>query len=334
MADAESILVLGHRGLLGQALVEALAGACQVIEAPRQAFDLASAKPLPRAPDKSKLPPPAQAEQAWASLEELRRAIPRLGSQAQSLHHRLDLVRRGVVERRPSLVINCIGFTDVDRAEAEPLAAYAVNATGAQAVAQACAQAGAQLIHVSTDFVFDGRAERPYREDDPPAPLSKYGYSKLLGERLVLKALPGALVVRTAWLFGPGRPTFVEAILAQARSGRQLRVVSDQVGSPTYTRDLARALLTLARRWVGGVLNVVNSGQASRYDMARSILSLAGLDPQVVKPISSAELGRPAQRPAYSVLDNSRACQVLGEPLPPWTQALERHMTGSKENRA
>jgi dTDP-4-dehydrorhamnose reductase len=235
------------------------------------------------------------------------------------------------MERRPRLVINCISFNDVDRAETDPAAANAVNATGAQAVAQACARIGSQLIHLSTDFVFEGAAGRPFREDDPPRPLSAYAKSKLLGERLVAESLPGSLIVRTAWLFGPGRPTFVDKVLALARTQGRVQVVEDQVGSPTYSRHLAAALIKLAQGWTVGVLHVVNSGQASRLEMARLALSLCGLDPMLAQPISSAQLGRPAPRPAYSVLDAGQAARILGAPLPPWDRALASYLQEMKE---
>jgi dTDP-4-dehydrorhamnose reductase len=226
------------------------------------------------------------------------------------------------------VVINCAGYTAVDQAEAEPELAWAVNAEGAEAVARACAQAGAHLVHLSTDYVFDGRGRRPYREDDPPAPLSAYGRSKLAGEERVRRVLPGALIVRSAWLFGPGRADFVDKVLARARQGRRVRVVADQVGSPTYTVDLARALVELGRRRVGGVLHVVNAGQASRYELARQAVRLAGLEVELVEPVSSREYVLPAARPAYSVLDSRRAARLLGGPLPTWLDALRRHLAG------
>lgn len=334
MADAADILVLGHRGLLGQALREACQGRCQIIEGGREVFDLAQAAPagLGGPPPLGQTPGPDLAG-ARQSLRQVREGLPGLGAAAHRLHDRLDLLRRAVLERRPRLVINCIGYTNVDRAESEPELAMAVNAHGAQAVARACLEAGAHLIHISTDYVFDGRASRPYREDDPPAPLSVYGRSKLAGERLVQQALPGALVVRTAWLFGPGRGNFVDKVLAKARQGGPVKVVSQEVGSPTYAPDLAPALLELGLRWVGGVLHVVNEGQASRLELARQSLALAGLDPGLVEPIGSAELGLPAARPAYSVLDAGRAASVRGRRLPTWQEALARYLARTQEDK-
>ena len=238
----------------------------------------------------------------------------------------------GFIRRQePRLVINCLGYTAVDRAQDEADLARELNARGPAQLARACAEAGAQLVHVSTDHVFDGRLRRPYREDDPPAPLSVYGRSKLEGERAVAAACPSALVVRSAWFFGPGRPGFVEKVLRAARRGVPVPVVEDQWGSPTYTRDLARALLDLGRRRVGGLLHVVNSGRASRYELARQALRLAGLDPELVRPVASSQVPGAELRPAWTVLDTRRYARLAGGPLPTWLEALERYLTGDKE---
>ncbi len=327
--DAEQILVLGHRGLLGAAVLEACQARCQVVEGGRQAFDLTwFGMPPGPLPAEGEGPPPSQARQ---SLERLLAELPPLGGGVGALHSRLDFVRQAIMGRRPRLVINCAGYTDVDRAEREPELAWAVNARGAQALARACQEAGSHLVHMSTDYVFDGASGRPYREDDPPAPLSAYGRSKLEGERLVRAELPGALIVRSAWLFGPGRDGFVEKVVAKARQGQPFGVVRDQMGSPTYTRDLARAILELGRRWVGGVLHVVNQGRASRWELARQAVRLAGLDPELVQPVQTAALEQAARRPAFSVLDAGRAARLLGGPLPPWLDSLARHLNGGKE---
>ncbi|MBI5522068.1 MAG: dTDP-4-dehydrorhamnose reductase [Desulfarculus sp.] len=330
MPDAEEILVLGHRGLLGQALVAACGGRCQIIEGGREVFDLAR-QPLASAPAGGLAVGQAQAQ---ASLGCLRARLPVMGQEASQAHSRLDVLRLALKQGRPRLVFNCLGYTDVDRAEREPQVAEAVNGRGAQAVARACAEAGAHLVHLSTDFVFDGQEKRPYREDDPPAPLSAYGHGKLLGERLVAAELPGALIARSAWLFGPGRASFVDKVIAQGRTGRPFPVVSDQVGSPTYTADLARALLDLGGRWVGGVLHVVNQGQASRHELAQKALELAGLDPGLARPAHTDLAGGGARRPAYSVLDAGRAARVLGAPLPEWPEALARYIAGRQEEGA
>ena len=156
-----------------------------------------------------------------------------------------------------------------------------------------------------------------------------------MGERLVLAELPGALIARTAWLFGAGRaPTFVDKVMAQGRLGKPFLVVSDQVGSPTYADDLAAALLELGGRWIGGLLHVVNQGQASRQQLAAKALELAGLDPGLARPAPSRPHGGLAPRPAFAALDGSRAARVLGAPLPAWPEALGRYLAASLEDGA
>jgi dTDP-4-dehydrorhamnose reductase len=320
MKDAETILVLGHTGLLGRAVVEACGRACLVVEDERRAFDLGR---------KTDTPPMNQqvgSSEAGDSLEWMVGNLPRYPRDAAQVHQGIELMRGAILELKPSVVINCAGYTAVDKAESEPDLAMAVNAGGAEAVAKACREAGASLVHVSTDYVFDGKAQRPYREDDPAEPINAYGRSKLEGERLVMKAHPMACVVRSAWLFGPGRPSFVDKLLALARKGAPLKVVTDQTGSPTYTHDLAEVLVEMGRRGVRGVLHAVNLGQASRYELARQALKLAGLDPELVRPAASGDFDLPAERPAYSVLDGRRLARLRGGPMPTWLDALRRYL--------
>ncbi|MGV8041883.1 MAG: SDR family oxidoreductase [Thermoanaerobaculaceae bacterium] len=183
---------------------------------------------------------------------------------------------------------------------------------------------GSVLVHLSTDYVFDGRPGRAWREDDPTGPLSAYGRSKLAGERVASLAAQH-LIVRTAWLFGEGW-NFVEAIRKQLDAGRrELAVVSDQVGSPTLAVDLAEALVELLERSARGVVHAVNDGATSWHGFACEIVRLLGAD-AVVRAIRSDELGRPAPRPANSVLDTSRLRELLGHGLPPWQDALRRHL--------
>lgn len=333
MAD-DTILVLGHSGTLGQAILRAGPGQCEVIEGGRRSFDLAAAGLKAKTcampgPGESKL----SADQAEAVLCWVRGELAGDAVRGQGLHAGLDLVRAAILEAKSQLVINCAGYTDVDGAQAHPEAAMAVNAAGVEAVAQACAAAGKHLLHVSTDYVFDGAKGAPYREDDPPAPLSVYGRSKLEGEIRARKALPGVLIVRSAWLFGSGRPSFVDKVIGRVRSGKEARVVTDQVGSPTYAADLAEALIWLSRRRVGGLLHVVNSGRASRYELARQAVRLAGLDQDMVKPVASAEYKRPAPRPANSVLETRRFARLHGGALPPWLDALGRYLGPGRERQ-
>lgn len=320
MKDAETILVLGHTGLLGRAVVEACGQRCLVVEDERRAFDLG----------REPAPPPEGVQvdsgEAGDSLAWMVKNLPRYPRDAAQVHQGIKLMRGSILELKPALVINCAGYTAVDKAESEPDLAMAVNAGGAEAVARACREAGAGLVHVSTDYVFDGKARRPYREDDPAVPVNAYGRSKLEGERLVLKAHPMACVVRSAWLFGPGRPSFVDKLLALARQGGPLKVVTDQVGSPTYTRDLAPVLVELGRRAVRGIIHAVNLGQASRYELARQALGLARMDQELVQPALSRDFGLPAARPQYSVLDGRRLARLRGGAMPTWLDGLKHYL--------
>ncbi len=225
---------------------------------------------------------------------------------------------------RPQLVINCAAYTAVDACETDEAAAVRVNATGAGLVARAAAEAEARLIHLSTDYVFAGSASTPYREDQPAGPpeqLTAYGRSKLLGEREVRSAHPAAVIVRTAWLYGPDGPGFPQAILRKAVQEGKLRVVNDQRGSPTYAPDLAAALLTLAgSSHAVGVFHITNAGECTWHDFAVELVRQAGLDVPVI-PVTSGEFPRPARRPAYSVLDNRRYNQLAGRPLRAWREA-------------
>jgi dTDP-4-dehydrorhamnose reductase len=219
---------------------------------------------------------------------------------------------------RPSVVINAAVYTAVDDAETHSSEAFAVNATAVSTLASACASVGARLIHVSTDYVFDGRATRPYETTDAPNPLTAYGRTKLAGEQAALAA--GATVVRTAWVYGgPGR-NFVDTMLSLAESRPTVDVVADQVGSPTWVADLAAALVAVPAG--AGLVHFVNSGTASWYEFARSIFEFAGHDPARVRPTTSATFPRPAPRPAWSVLSTA-SWTALGLPEPrPWQDAL------------
>ena len=238
-------------------------------------------------------------------------------------------VERCITAHRPRLVLHCGAWTDVDGCERDPDRAERVNGAGTEHVAAACRAAGAGLVYVSTDFVFDGAARQPYRVNDPTAPLSAYGSSKLSGEHAVLAvATPGHYVVRTSWVFGPGGKNFPSAILARARSGQPLAVVDDQIGCPTLTFDLADALLDLAVSGAtAGVYHAANAGSCSWHGLAVEILARAGFGDVPVATMRSAELDRPAPRPAYSVLDCSRLTSVRGCPLPTYQDAVARYLT-------
>lgn len=237
-------------------------------------------------------------------------------------------VREAVARHRPGFVLHCAAWTAVDDCERDPERAMRVNGEGTAHLVEACADAGAGLIYVSTDFVFDGRVQEPYREDAPTAPLSWYGRSKLAGEEAVLGAgRADFYVVRTSWVFGPGGRNFPAAILARAREGGELAVVTDQVGSPTYTLDLAEALLDLAGSGApAGIYHAANEGHCSWHEFAVEVLARAGLAATPVREIRSGDLDRPAARPAWSVLDCSRLAAVRGKRLPEWRDAVSRYL--------
>ena len=227
----------------------------------------------------------------------------------------------------PLVVVNAAAFTHVDRCEREPAAAWRANVEGPERLAEICQARGFRLVHVSTDYVFAGDGSRPYREDDPPAPTSEYGRSKLEGERRVLALCPSALVVRTSWVFGRGR-NFIAAILAQAQERRRtgdrtpLRVVDDQRGRPTYAVDLAEAIRALVEADARGLYHVANRGEATWWEVARASLDEAGFGDLGVDRIRTRDLSLPAPRPMYSVMDCSKA-EALGVRPRSWQDALQ-----------
>jgi dTDP-4-dehydrorhamnose reductase len=231
------------------------------------------------------------------------------------------------IVQRGDVVINCAAYTNVDAAESDETTAHTVNATGPQHIARACARAGAQLIHVSTDYVFGGDAGaplRPYEPSDDTAPLGVYGRTKLAGEVAVLEALPQAIVVRTAWVYTGGiGKDFVAVMQRLAASDGPVDVVDDQSGSPTYVADLAAALLQVAGGDVSGpILHAANEGAISRYEQARAVFEESGADPQRVRPVSSTQNPRPAPRPGYSALGSRESAERGLTPLRPWRSAL------------
>jgi dTDP-4-dehydrorhamnose reductase len=232
----------------------------------------------------------------------------------------------------PDVLVNASAYNDVDGAETHPDDAFAANAVGPAHLARACREAGALLVHVSSDYVFDGAQQAPYDEDDPPRPLSVYGVSKLAGEQLVSASGAAFLLVRTSGVLGAGGSrvkggSFVERILARARAGEPLRVVSDQVFAPTSAPDLAAALVRLVERGARGLFHVTNSGSCTWHELAVACVELAGLRVPV-QPISSDELRRPARRPAYSVLSNARYAALGLPPLRPWPDAVRELVAG------
>jgi len=235
-------------------------------------------------------------------------------------------VKRMFERHRPTLLLNCAAHTKVDLAEDEPEKANAINGDAVGLLAKAAAANDACLVHFSTDFVFNGRGTRPYRADDPVAPLSAYGRSKILGEQKLRDNAPrNWLIIRTAWLYGRNGPCFPRTIVERARAGHPLKVVNDQIGSPTYTEDLAAATLDLLDRQKTGIWHLTNSGSVSWFEFAKAAVEEFHVD-ATVAPTTTAEWlkVRPKQaiRPAYSVLDVEPYAKAVGRPMLPWREAL------------
>lgn len=227
------------------------------------------------------------------------------------------------IERlEPNVIINCAGITDVDGCERNPRLANRVNREGAGNLARAARAVGARLLHVSTDFVFDGAGTVPYREEEPAAPMSEYGKSKWEGEQAIIREHPDHLILRTSWLYGGTGGGFVRAILEKAKNKTPLQVVTDQVGGPTYRFDLANAICKLLSLPFRGILHFANSGQCSRFEFAKAILAAAGI-PKSIEPIATILGPGQAVRPKFSVLDTSRYRELTGESIRDWKLALQ-----------
>ena len=240
-----------------------------------------------------------------------------------------DSVEQAVAAAAPAAVVNCAAWTDVDGCEADPERAMLVNALGVRHLAAACARAGAHLVHISTDYVFSGDKDGPYDEWDEPDPRSAYGRSKLGGEREAAHHAGSWAIVRTSWVFGRRGRNFVDTILGRAREGAPLQVVDDQLGCPTYAPDLAGALARLAVERRPGVYNVTNAGACTWHDLAVAAVERAGLDPTAVGTTTTAALGRPAPRPANSVLSGATWAAAGLPPLRPWREALAERLTAA-----
>jgi dTDP-4-dehydrorhamnose reductase len=242
---------------------------------------------------------------------------------------RFDVKDHAVVRKLsdfyPELVIHCAAMTDVEACAKDPDAAFSVNAFGAQNVAHACLRCNAEMIYISTNEVFNGRSDRPYREDDKPNPINPYGSSKRAGEQMAAHYLrTGLYIVRTAWLYGGGY-MFPEKIIAAADKYGELRVVTDEIGNPTYVFDLAQAIAQLAQTHAHGIYHFTNSGYCSRYDFAKEILRLSGRDHISIQPITLAEYKRASHVPPFTPLANING-STLGIELRPWQEALAGYL--------
>jgi dTDP-4-dehydrorhamnose reductase len=236
-------------------------------------------------------------------------------------------VRDVILDSRPDWVILSAAYTDVDGCESNRDLAFAVNCVGAINVAQAAREAGSRLLFLSTDYVFDGSKRSPYQISDPRNPTSIYGKSKARAEERLIEILPEICIARTSWLFGHGGKCFPATILKLASTRPEISVVNDQRGSPTFTRDLASALVQLCRASAQGIVHVTNSGNCTWYDFATEIVRASGL-PTVVKPVTTAEFPRPAKRPAYSVL-SADSLDAYNIHLPDWHDALRRYLASA-----
>jgi dTDP-4-dehydrorhamnose reductase len=236
-------------------------------------------------------------------------------------------VERAVAEHRPDAMLNCAAWTDVDGAEASEADALAVNGAGAGHLARAAAATGASVVHVSTDYVFDGHKDAPYVESDPTAPLSAYGRTKLAGEHEVAASGGRHAIVRSSWLFGAGGSNFVATMLGLGAEADEVRVVTDQIGCPTWTGHLAPVLVALATGGAEGVFHVAGAGAASWNTLTVEAFELAGVDCRVA-PATTEEFPRPASRPAYSVLGSERRDAPR---LPPWQDGLAAYLAERAE---
>ncbi len=236
-------------------------------------------------------------------------------------------VRQVFKHYRPEIVINCAAFTRVDDCESMKETAFSVNAEGPGILASACRDSGALLVHISTDYVFDGSKKSPWKEDEPKAPLNIYGKSKLQGEKRVEARCENYLIIRTSWLFGLNGPNFITTMLDLSKKRDELSVVNDQEGSPTSTRDLAWGIKMLVMHDLRGVFHCCNSGSCTWFDLCRFVFEKRGIKGVTLKPVPSESFPRPAARPEYSVLDTSRFKKFTGRKMRPWQQAVSEYLS-------
>ncbi|WP_100404819.1 dTDP-4-dehydrorhamnose reductase [Bacillus solitudinis] len=247
----------------------------------------------------------------------------------------LDVTNQEVVEKRmkqirPNTLIHAAAFTAVDQCELEQKKAFEVNAIGSLNIARAARTNDARMFYISSDYVFDGKKDRPYEEADKPNPTSTYGMSKWLGEQLVQLTVPKSTIIRTSWVYGHGGKNFVNTMLRLAEQQIEVTVVSDQIGCPTYTSDLADIIIQLFDK-KAGIYHVSNSGSCSWYEFAKRVFKEAGYDPSMIRPISTEEFGAIAPRPAYSVFSHDKLVSN-GSPLPRrWDEALIEFIVKERE---
>lgn len=236
----------------------------------------------------------------------------------------LKAVEKFVEKNDITHIINCAAYTDVERAEDEKLECSALNFTAVKNIALAADANGAKVIHISTDYVFDGTSNRPYRESDKVNPISQYGTTKRKGETALIALAPESIIIRSAWLYSPNGRNFVKTMLRLFKSQPEVKVVCDQVGTPTYAKDLAKAILKIvnSNQWVPGIYHYTNEGVASWYDFAKAIARISGNTGCKITPIPSDEYPQGASRPFYSVLDRTRIKATYGVEIPHWEESL------------
>jgi dTDP-4-dehydrorhamnose reductase len=235
-----------------------------------------------------------------------------------------------IKEIKPDIVINAAAYTNVDGCETAKDECFAVNAEAVKNIADACRDKNIRIIHFSTDYVFDGTAKQPYKEDHQCNPINTYGASKMAGERYLRSLSENYILIRTAWLYGVNGKNFVQTILEKVKTTKKLTVVDDQTGSPTYTKDLATAVDLLITQNAKGIFHITNRGNCSWYQFAVKILQEAGIHDIDVTPIRSDKLQRPAKRPAYSVLSMQKFIQTTGKTMQPWQLALQDYLKNNK----
>ncbi len=238
---------------------------------------------------------------------------------------RQDQIRQALSSFRPSWVVNCAAYTNVDLAEEHEDQALVLNAKGPDLLAHACRKLSVRLLHISTDYVFDGTKGKPYTEEDPPNPINVYGASKLAGENAIRHVMEDYIIVRTQWLIGHKGRNFVSTILSAAQINESLRVVNDQWGSPTFASDLARAITQLMEADARGIYHVCNRGKATWFDLANKAIEIVGLGTRVM-PVSTEEFPRPAKRPPYSILSTKKFTEKTGKLMPLWQTSLDNYI--------
>lgn len=262
----------------------------------------------------------------WALAKELRHEYQFVGIDIKDADITNESqIKEEIFNIHPDVVIHAAAYTAVDNCEKNKALSHKVNAQGAENVATACKICQSKLIYISTDFVFDGKKNRPYTEKDKTNPLNNYGRTKLEGEQQVQKILQNVLIIRTSWLYGSHGRNFVDSIINKAKSQSELKVVNDQIGSPTYTKDLASGISLLLKKDALGIVNVSNSGSCSWYEFAEEILSIKKIKTKLT-PIASDRLNRAAKRPSYSILDNSTFTKLTDKKLRSWKSALAEYL--------